>query len=133
MWGETFSEKIEFCSQAIWGLMCGPIELKFWPSINGTRVLTVEISFEAILNSWLLYIDLSIFLHCYCHLLLRLLLSRYLPLVVTKENFVISIKYYSGNFDFGPCFCTRIEKVVHVVNMLCEYFDYYCYYCWLVF
>ena len=48
--------------------------------------------------------DLYIFLHCYCRLFLGLLFSRYLSVVVTRENFVVSTAeglFKDSYYDFG--------------------------------
>ena len=61
----------------------------------------------AVSADWSIFVEIFIiFSYCYCCLLSGLLFSRYLPLVVTRENFGVPIKDYSGDFVFGSWFFT---------------------------
>ena len=77
------------------------------------EILFGTIYSQILVDSWLPHIVISFFFfHCYCCLLPGLLFLRYLPLVVIGENFVVLIKDYSGDFDFGPWFFTpHVEGV----------------------
>ena len=124
---------------AFWGSIRGLIKLKFWLCILGTRSFILDggdfffevIYSQILVDSWLPHIVRSFFFfHCYCCLLSGLLFSRYLPLVVTRKNFVVPLKIIVEILTLIRDFLLlTLRGFFHVKFVVSIYFDYYYYYC----